>query len=114
MSWEDDCHAKGGFVTVFPPRDPYTDVAGEPACRLPDPSNPSYPWRYVYMESIAERAARLYDESSDQLAIAMGNLVQFRDSAITAITGGLGTVVKWGAIGIAAYVLLFLLPRKRS
>ena len=98
-------------MTVFPNVDPYTEVAGTPACRLPDPTDPTFPYKYVYMESALERAARMVNETADEFNIAMGQLVQFRDNALSAI----GSVFRptLGLVLGAVALYVFLTRRRR-
>lgn len=109
MSWQDQCRAAGGVVT----RIPNGSDAGALACRLPDPGNRAFPWRYQ-LAPLTARAADLWDQVVIGKARVDGAVVTMAQNkaqqvATSAVTNVLSPVARAtgadrGALGVLGKV----------
>jgi hypothetical protein len=104
MTWQEDCRAKGGMVTVMPTPGNYV-----PACRL---SNGDGTSTYVDMRNWDEQIADAESMWQDEWDIALGKAVTVRDEIVDKTKNILG--FSFGAVAaVGLFALWFMLPRKR-
>jgi putative hemolysin len=101
-TWQEECRAQGGQVTVMPTPGSYV-----PACRLPNGDGTS---KYLDMRSWDETLADNEMLLGEQWDIALGNAVTVRDQIVDAAKSALSMTAVLAVCGVG--ILLLLRERK--